>query len=611
LPNFRAKISESTLGRSISVLDRVDRNKLSLMVVLQIVLSLLDLIAVAIIGLIGAIGVNGVKSSSPSPRITQILEYLRIENQTIQVQVGLLGIFAATLLVGRTLFSIFAIRRMLFFLSRRGAAISSHLFSRVLAQPLMQIQYRSTQELLYAVTSGVSVVTLGVIGTSIGMISDAALLVLLTLALLYVDPLMALGSIAFFIGVAFLLYKNMSSKAHQLGILNSKNTISSNVLTLESLSAYRELFVSNRRSSYVNRFTELRFKSADILAEISFLPNVSKYVIESVVIIGAVLLGATQFLLQDATSAVATLSVFLAAGSRIAPAVLRIQQGAVSVRGAIGSAKLTLDLIQSVEKVVPVPGLSGDIDFSHAGFEGTVKVKELNFSYIDNTEFNLQGVSFEVQDGSTIALVGPSGCGKSTLVDAIMGIIETKPGSVLISGKRPSEAIAIWPGAISYVPQEVLISDETIRANVALGYSEDEISDAQIWRALEFAQLGEFVRALPLQLATRVGERGAKLSGGQRQRIGIARAILTQPRLLVLDEATSTLDSQTEFDISESISKLKGRTTILMIAHRLATVKNADTILYIENGQILAHGTLSEVRKLAPNFDRQAKLLGI
>jgi len=593
------------------VLDRADRNKLSLMVVLQIVLSLLDLIAVAIIGLIGAIGVNGVKSSTPSPRIIQILEYLRIENQTIQVQVGLLGIFAATLLVGRTLFSIFAIRRMLFFLSRRGAAISSHLFSRVLAQPLMQIQYRSTQELLYAVTSGVSVVTLGVIGTSIGIISDAALLVLLTVALLYVDPLMALGSIVFFIGVAFLLYKNMSSKAHQLGILNSQNTISSNVLTLESLSAYRELFVSNRRSAYVNRFTELRFKSADILAEISFLPNVSKYVIESVVIIGAVLLGATQFLLQDATSAVATLSVFLAAGSRIAPAVLRIQQGAVSVRGAIGSAKLTLDLIQSVEKVVPVPGLSGDIDFSHAGFEGTVKVKELNFSYIDNTEFSLQGVSFEVQDGSTIALVGPSGCGKSTLVDAIMGIIETKPGSVLISGKRPSEAIAIWPGAISYVPQEVLISDETIRANVALGYSEDEISDAQIWRALEFAQLGEFVRALPLQLATRVGERGAKLSGGQRQRIGIARAILTQPRLLVLDEATSTLDSQTEFDISESISKLKGRTTILMIAHRLATVKNADTILYIENGQILAHGTLSEVRKLAPNFDRQAKLLGI
>ena len=609
--NFRAKISESTLGRSISVLDRADRKKLSLMVVLQIVLSLLDLIAVAIIGLIGAIGVNGVKSSLPSPRITQILEFLRIENQTIQVQVGLLGIFAATLLVGRTLFSIFAIRRMLFFLSRRGAAISSHLFSRVLAQPLIQIQYRSTQELLYSVTSGVSVVTLGVIGTSIGMISDAALLVLLTSALLYVDPLMALGSIVFFIGVAFLFYKNMSSKAHQLGILNSQNTISSNVLTLESLSAYRELFVSNRRSAYVNRFTELRFKSADILAEISFLPNISKYVIESVVIVGAVLLGATQFLLQDATSAVATLSVFLAAGSRIAPAVLRIQQGAVSVRGAIGSAKLTLDLIQSVEKVTPVPSLSGDIDLSHAGFEGTVKVKDLNFSYIDNAEFSLQGVSFEVKDGSTIALVGPSGCGKSTLVDAIMGIIETKLGSILISGTRPSDAIAMWPGAISYVPQDVLICDETIRANVALGYSEQEISDAQIWRALEFAQLGEFVRALPLQLVTRVGERGAKLSGGQRQRIGIARAILTQPRLLVLDEATSTLDSQTEFDISESISKLKGKTTILMIAHRLATVKNADTILYIENGQILAHGTLSEVRKLAPNFDRQAKLLGI
>jgi ATP-binding cassette, subfamily B, bacterial PglK len=608
---IRGEFAKSTLGRSMSVLGRADRRKLGLMIALQILLSLLDLIAVAIIGLIGAISVNGVKSSTPSARIQNILEFIRIDNQSIQVQVGILGIVAACLLVGRTLFSIFAIRKMLYFLSRRGAAISSHLYSRVLAQPLLKIQDKSTQELLFAVTSGVSVITLGVIGTSLGMISDVALLLLLASALLLVDPLMAIGSIIFFVLVAALLYKNMSSKAHHLGIINSQNTIASNNLTLESFSAYRELFVSGRRSTYVKKFTSLRYHSADILANISFLPNISKYVIESVVIVGAVLLGAAQFLLEDATSAVATLSVFLAAGSRIAPAVLRIQQGGISVRGAIGTATLTLDLIQTVQDVQPILTSSRAVEFEHPGFRGEVQVSGVSFAYNPTENFNLDNISVEIKHGSSVALVGPSGSGKTSLVDAILGIINIDSGSIMISGRTSEEAINTWPGAIAYVPQDVLISDGTIRENVALGYSKDEVSDNQIWRALEFAQLGAFVTSLPAQLEAQVGERGAKLSGGQRQRLGIARAILTNPKLLVLDEATSTLDSQTEFDISKSILQLKGKTTVLMIAHRLATVQSVDSIIYIENGTIVSQGTLAEVRKAVPNFDTQAKLLGI
>lgn len=528
----------STLARSLSVLAKSDQRKLGFMAILQIMLSILDLIAVAIIGLIGAISVNGIKSGTSSARIQQILEILRLENQTIQIQVGLLGITAASLLVGRTLFSIFAIRRMLFFLSRRGALISSHLYSRLLAQPLLKIQANSTQEILYSVTSGVSVITLGVVGTSIGIISDAALLILLTTALFFVDPILATGALIFFVVVAMLLYKNMSSKAHNLGIENSRNAIISNELTLESLAAYRELFVSDRRFTYVKRFTELRFKSADILADIAFLPNVSKYVIESLVIVGGVLLGATQFLLVDATSAIATLSIFLAAGSRIAPAVLRIQQGAVSVRGASGTATLTLDLIHSVREIEPISKNSRDLDLFHEGFKGDVQVRNLNFRYDQINDFNLRDINLEIVHGTSIALVGPSGSGKTTLIDAILGVIQTGTGSIHISGKTPEDAIKTWPGAIAYVPQDVFIIDDSIRANVGLGYFQSEILDEHIWRALDFAQLGEFVRTLPLQLDSKVGERGTKLSGGQRQRLGIARAILTRPKLLVLDEAT-------------------------------------------------------------------------
>ena len=184
-------------------------------------------------------------------------------------------------------------------------------------------------------------------------------------------------------------------------------------------------------------------------------------------------------------------------------------------------------------------------------------------------------------------------------------------GLVSIAGKLPLEAIATWPGSISYVPQDVTISNGTFRENVGLGYPVEVATDELVWSALEVAQLADFVRKLPQGLDTPVGERGTKISGGQRQRLGIARAMFTQPKLLVLDEATSSLDGQTEADISGAIQSLKGSVTVIMIAHRLSTVRNADQVVYMEKGKILAKGTFEEVRAAVPDFDSQAKLMGL
>jgi ABC-type multidrug transport system fused ATPase/permease subunit len=172
-------------------------------------------------------------------------------------------------------------------------------------------------------------------------------------------------------------------------------------------------------------------------------------------------------------------------------------------------------------------------------------------------------------------------------------------------------AVAKWPGAISYVPQDIVIAAGTIRENVALGYPIQAATDELITSALRVAALNKFVEELPDGVDTQVGERGARISGGQRQRLGIARAMFTRPHLLVLDEATSSLDSETEASISEAINALRGSTTVVLIAHRLSTVRNADIVVYLSEGKILAKGTFEEVRNTVPDFDRQAKLMGL
>jgi ABC-type multidrug transport system fused ATPase/permease subunit len=223
----------------------------------------------------------------------------------------------------------------------------------------------------------------------------------------------------------------------------------------------------------------------------------------------------------------------------------------------------------------------------------------------------ISGISLSIQPGTVVAVVGLSGAGKTTIIDVLLGVLEPDEGSVLISGLSPSEAVSKWPGAIGYVPQDVAISAGSIRENVAQGFPKQQATDELVISALRVAQLDNFVANLPEGLDTQVGERGAKISGGQRQRLGIARAMFTRPHLLVLDEATSSLDGETEVNISEAIHELRGSTTVVLIAHRLSTVRNADSVVYLADGKIKAMGTFDYVREAVADFDRQAKLMGL
>ena len=605
------QLNSSALMRSARVLPKVDRPKIVLVVVLQIGLGFLDLLGVAAFGVLGALSVTGVQSLEPGNRVAAVLSFLHLDGFSFQHQVAILAISAATILVLRTVLSIIFTKKILFFLSRRGATISSTLISKLLSQSLIQVQSRSTQDTLYSVTGGVTAITLGVLGTATIIVSDASLLLIMFAGLFIVDPIIALTTIIFFGSLGLILYQSMNVKAHNLGLQVASMSIKSNEKIVEVLTSYRESVVRNRREYYAREIGRLRLGLADVLAEIQFMPNISKYVIESGIVIGAVVIAGAQFAVQDAKHAVATLTVFLAAGTRIAPAIMRLQQSAIQIKGGIGSAIPTLELIDSLRGVENIQPVEDSLQVSHEGFKSKITLDAVCFKYPNQMKNALNNINVSIKSGDSLAIVGPSGAGKTTFVDVLLGVLNPDSGVVNISESKPLNAISKWPGAISYVPQDVVISNGTIRENVAMGFPVEVASDELVWAALEIAQLAEFVNSLPNQLDTPVGERGTKISGGQRQRLGIARAMFTKPKLLVLDEATSSLDGQTEADISDSIQKLQGNVTVVLIAHRLSTVRNANQVIYLADGEILASGTFKEVRENVPDFDRQAKLMGL
>lgn len=607
----RKKLASSTLFRAISILPRRDRKKIFAVAILQVCLGFLDLAGVAVIGVIGALAINGVAATGPGNRVGALLEFLHLDSYSLQTQALILGISAAILLVSKTIISIIFTRRILFFLSRRAAILSANLVSRLLSQSLLTMQSMSLQQMMYSVTGGVSVVTVSILGTAVTMVSDLSLLLVMGFGLLVVDPTIAISTFLVFTVVAIALYTLMHLKAEQLGQKQAELAISSGEKIFEIIVAFREMVVRDRRNYYARSIGAQRLLLSDTTAELAFMPNISKYVIEVTMIVGALVMCAVQFTTSDAAHAVAVLSIFLAASTRIAPAVLRIQNGAVSLRGSIGAASPTLELIERLGTAEETYITDDKLRDTHDGFDPSVQISNLTFTYPEKDLPAISNLNLSIKPGSIVAIVGPSGAGKTTLVDLLLGVLPIQEGSIKISGLSPHETVQRWPGAIAYVPQDVAVGNATIRESISMGYPSEEATDQRVNEAIDIAQLRDFVDALDLGLDTPTGDRGTKMSGGQRQRIGIARAMFTKPSLLVLDEATSSLDGATEANLSDAIQNMRGEVTILMIAHRLSTVRNSDLVIYLADGKLVASGTFDEVRSAVPDFDHQATLMGL
>lgn len=606
-----SKINKNSLVKALYLLEARDRRKLIGITVIQVAISLLDLVGVLFLGIVGSIAVSGLQGALPGSRIQQVLEMLNLSGFVFQKQIAVLGAIAVVFLVGRTMISVFLTRKVMFFLSRRGAVISSNIISKLLNTSLTSIQSRSTQEILYATTRGVDLIVLQVLAMVSILISDFALLFIMSIGLLVVDPITALMTLSMFSFVGIYLYRHMRIKAVYLGESNSKLTITSSERIVEVINSFRELLVRGRREHYATEITSLRLKLSEASAESAFMPFISKYVIESVVIVGGVVIVTFQFLVSDATHAISTLTIFMAAGTRIAPSVLRVQQSLIQVKSSLSAAEPTFKLAEELNHVQISQAEYREIDFNHNNFIPKISLKALSMSYQGSTKRVLQDIDLEIEPGSLVAFVGPSGSGKTSLIDVLLGVIPFDQGSIKISGLTPSDVIKKWPGAIAYVPQEVSITSGTLRENIALGFPIELATNELLDDIIKKSLLKDLICSLPDGLDSQLGERGSRVSGGEKQRIGIARALFTNPKLLVLDEATSALDGANEEKISLALHGLRGTKTLILVAHRLSTVRSADLVIYLDHGQILAMGTFEEVRKSVPDFDHQANLMGI
>lgn len=603
---------------SLRLLDRRDRRLLGFAVIAQVATAVLDLIGVVLIGAVGALSVANMQGLPPPQRLASAVSALGLGDLSPVGLIGVLAGAAAVLLLTKSVVSPLLMARVYRFLAGREALVASRLAKALLSRPLTFLHQRPSQVTAKALVDGVGAAIIYVLGQAVVAVSEASLLAVLTLVLLMANPGAALGAVVFFALVGLGLQKALGAQASRFGSNWLNASVAGFSAVQEALGSYRELTVANRRSLYVDRIHELRRRQSRASAGTQLINLLPKYISEAALVLGSFALAVALFSTQSVEVAVGTFTLFLAAATRVMPSLLRLQSATLAMRTAAGLASHTFALAEDLGN--PIDDLDPEevretirqsLTRGYPDFVPTIELRHVTFSYPDAEAPAMRDVSIEVGDGQSIALIGGSGAGKSTLADLILGVLDPDSGTVRIAGVTPSEAINRWPGGIAYVPQDVVLVDDTVRANVALGLPRDAVDDQVVWEALDRAQLSDHIRSLPDGLDTQIGERGLRLSGGQRQRLGIARALSTLPRLLVLDEATSALDAETEHAVAKMLAELGPDVTTVIVAHRLSTVRNADLVVYLADGAVQAQGTFDEVRDRVPALVRQAALMGL
>ena len=603
----------SAIQNSLALLSPIQRRKFLLLMVFQFLTSLLDLAAVMAMGVLTIAGTAGVSGENNQGLISNFVALLRKQFASESDLLIVLAATAAFLFFSKSIISLYFSRRALRFLSARSVEISEKCLREFLNNLLVFVQKRPSQELVVGLNSGISSSMLVILGSISTLASEVGLLVILGAGLFVLDPFLTFFSLAYFALILFGLQRILSSIGIRSGREGSLTSIQATSLIQEVIASFREMYVADKFKFTVLRFLEIRNRGSKSVADTQWVNLVPKYAMESALILGASLLAVYQFTKNDSASAIGVSIVFLASGSRILPSLLRIQGAVTAIQGSLGPAEYSFRLIQEIkdESNQATEGFDTESSPISTQFHNSISLKGVCFSYPGRNVMALSDINLEIPTGSTIAIVGGSGAGKSTLVDLILGLHSPQKGAVLLSGVSPRRAIKLWPGKVGYVPQVVSLFNSTVRENVAIGQNQEDIEDTRVWEALEKSRLADFIRENPEGLEMSVGERGLKLSGGQKQRLGLARALYEEPELLVLDEATSALDAETEEAISNAISSLSGQTTRITIAHRLATVRSADKVIFMEKGRIIASGTFEEVRAAVPKFNNQAKLLGL
>jgi len=491
---------------------------------------------------------------------------------------------------------------------RYEVAIGDRLLRAFLAAPWRERLRKNSSDIMRLSDSGIDVTVNSFVLPGATLLGEVVSLVVVIATLAVVQPVLAVTTLLYLLLLGAVLFFWIARYSRIAGEVNTENSIRTSRLILEIIAAMKEVTLRNKEPEVADIVKQTRTSSARARSNIYFLSQLPRYALDAGLVGGFVVIGGVGLALGGIQQAIAAVALFALAGFRVAPSIIRFQSVLSTMIALAQFPRLVLAELKSTEssgeeiasrEVQALPASPREIEVMGVGFQ-----------YSPDAAPAVNDVSLTIPFGSSVAFVGASGSGKSTMVDLLLSLLEPTAGRIAVDGIPLSELRTSWRARVGYVPQEVAIFDASIAQNVALTWG-TEFDPERVRRALEQAQLWDLVAAREGGIEAQVGERGLALSGGQRQRLGIARALYSDPLVLVMDEATSALDTRTESQVTAAIETIGGGITKIVVAHRLATIMKSDVIFFMRDGELAGRGTFEQLVSTIPDFALQAQLAGL
>lgn len=556
-------------------------------------ISILDLSGVLAIGYLATSMAMFVSQGSDSGRVISLgsLKLPAVNIHSLPAVVVLI----LCLFVFKSLLSLWLTRKTAVAIANVEARSAKAIATEILAGDQLSIDRLSRDEVIYLVQNGSPSAFNGLLNAVSTLVSEGFLFALLVASLLFVDVPVTLGMLAYFGLIGALIQYLVGGRMQRAGETLSSAALRANGIISDLVSVNRELKLTGRRAKFIEDIYQSRKQAALSLATQAYLAGTPRHVIESSLLLGIAGFGLVEALSGNLVSAATTLGVFLTGGFRIMASMLPLQTALIAIKGSTPNAKPALEILDGIgthQDSSPVSTSLSQLP--------RIEISNLSFSYPNANAAALSDMNLTILPGQQIAVIGESGSGKSTLGELLAGILKPSQGSVLLDGVTAEEYVQSWPGRISIVPQAPGRIAGSILDNITLGQTPEEVDLRLVTEAVRLSHLEGVVNSLPDGLQTDLGKHNDALSGGQLQRLGLARALYTEPHVLILDEATSGLDANSEYEISLALKELRGKVTTILIAHRLHTVQDADVVLLLDAGAIEAMGTFEQLAKLSP-----------
>jgi ATP-binding cassette, subfamily B, bacterial PglK len=570
--------------------------------------SLLDVIGVLAIGFLATSIALFVTLGSDPSRVIEFggLTLPAVTANSLPIFAGL----ALALFIIKAVISIALTRQLAFFLAKIEARASRIVAEKAFGEDQVEARRFSRDEIYIAVQHG-SPAAFNTVLNALGTVVAEGFLFLLVLAsFMVVDPPSALGALIYFGCITAVTHFFIGSKLQTSSGRVAEGLVSANQAIGDLSEVLREATIFGKKEIFLNKIFEARLKTASSMASQQTLNGLPRYIVETSLLVAIALFILVQSAKGDIVSAAATIGIFLSGGLRLTASLLPLQNAVLNIRESIPIAQKALNFLESGQKIA-LPKVQVQREQIEARDPVEVVLEAVSFRYPGADYDALKQISLDIKPGQQVALIGPSGAGKSTLADLILGLLIPTEGRVRLSGEEPRHVISETPGRLSYVPQRPGMVSGTIAENIAFSARLDESDLPAIEAAIKAAHLSQIMENLPKGSLTDVGKRKDELSGGQLQRIGLARAFFSSPGLLIMDEATSALDAESENEINKSLDDMRGKITVILIAHRLNTVQRSDVVFLVEDGRITASGTFPQLLKSNKTVQNLAKLMSI